>query len=108
MEELKKQLAEAEAARVGILKKMEELAHVPVVQKDIDDLRKELTDLIFKRTPPPEPRSTQSGTLVMTDLSVFGSEPWNEKRVDGPITKPTRREKVTLPAWDEMPSSNPK
>ena len=100
MDEIKKQLAEMEAKRTELLKKMEEL-EAPIVRKDIEDVRTELLGLIRTCI---EPKSTQSGSLVLTDLSVHGSEPWKEDRVLGPETKPSRPEKVALRKWSEFPA----
>lgn len=100
MDDLKKQLADMETKRVEILKKMEEL-EAPIVRKDIEDLRTELMGLIRTCI---EPKSTQSGGLVLTDVSVHGTEPWKEGRILEPETKPSRPEKVAVRKWSEFPA----
>lgn len=100
MEDYEKELAELDRKREEILKKKEE-GKASVTRKDLDDLRAELTKTIAKLS---EPQSAQSGSLVLTDLSVHGPEPWKEGRVLGPETKPSRPEKVALRKWSEFPA----
>lgn len=100
MEDYEKQLAELDRKREEILKKKEESMKTDVTRKDLEDLRKEFLDALAKVS---QPRSVYSGGLVLTDISVFGSGPWKEGRILGPETKPSRPEKVSLPAWAELP-----
>lgn len=99
MEGLQKQLAEMETARTEILKKMNELS-APVARKDIEDLRKELTELIHTRTPPQTFYTGQG--LGMTDLSVHDVKPLG---MDVNISTRPPRPIAVLPSWDELPDS---
>lgn len=100
MSEYAKELADLDRKREEILKKMEE-SKTTVTRQEIEDVRKELLEKIAKVS---QPQSAQSGTLVMTDLSVFGPNPWKDERVLEPETKPSRPEKVAVRKWSEFPA----
>lgn len=98
---MEEQLAALDRQRDELVKKIA-MKNTWATQGGVEALREELTKLIQDRTPA-QTTYTDKG-LAMTDLSVHGTAPWDDKRTYGPVTKPSQDEKVPLSKWSEFPA----